>query len=46
MVPAWVALSSLRRAGCALPVEVWFNAHEMPDEGAPHCGCMHLLVTS
>jgi hypothetical protein len=40
MVPAWVALHTLRRTGCALPVEVWFQAHEMPDEGAPAArGC-------
>jgi alpha 1,2-mannosyltransferase len=30
-VPAWVALSSLRRAGCALPAELWFPAAELPD---------------
>ena len=34
MVPAWVALHTLRRTGCALPVELWFLAHEMPDAGA------------
>ena len=30
-VPAWVALSALRRAGCALPAELWFPAAEVPD---------------
>jgi hypothetical protein len=46
MVPAWVALSALRRAGCALPAEVWFNAHEMPDKGAPClcCAVRHACV--
>jgi alpha 1,2-mannosyltransferase len=34
MVPAWVALHTLRRTGCQLPVEMWFAAREMPDEGA------------
>lgn len=32
-VPAWVALHMLRRAGCALPVEVWFPPAEAPTPG-------------
>jgi alpha 1,2-mannosyltransferase len=33
MVPAWVALHMLRRAGSSLPVEVWFPAAEAPTPG-------------
>ena len=32
-VPAWVALHMLRRAGCVLPVEVWFPPSEAPTAG-------------
>ncbi len=34
MVPAWVALQSLRRANCTLPVEIWLPAHEAPPAGS------------
>lgn len=27
----WVAIHALRRAGCALPIQLWFPEHENPD---------------
>jgi len=32
MVPAWVNVAMLRRAGCGLPVELWFPPAEAPTE--------------
>lgn len=31
--PAWVAVHALRRTGCTLPIEMWFQTTEMPDSG-------------
>ncbi len=30
MVSAWISVAMLRRAGCTLPVEMWFPLHERP----------------
>ena len=29
-VPTWIAVTMLRRAGCKLPVEIWFFRAELP----------------
>ncbi len=34
MVPVWVSINMLRRAGCTLPIEVWFFDNEMPGPDA------------